>query len=75
MYGVGHGIGLSECLEEKTATAVSDYEIPTGISMMLDIGLFHHPTFHGSRHEDPYLVDQNGQVERLTDLPVAVFQR
>ncbi|MDQ1552776.1 MAG: Xaa-Pro dipeptidase, partial [Actinomycetota bacterium] len=75
MYGVGHGIGLSECLEEKTATAVSDYEIPSGISMMLDIGLFHHPTFYGSRHEDPYLVDHNGQVERLTDLPVAVSQR
>jgi hypothetical protein len=43
-HGVGHGIGLSECLEEKTAAAVSDYEIPAGISLMLAAGLFHHPT-------------------------------
>lgn len=72
IYGVGHGIGLSECLEDRTATAVSDYELPTGIAMMLDVGLFGHPEFHGARHEDPFLIDHDGHVERLTDLPVRV---
>ena len=69
-YGVGHGIGLSECLEDRTATAVSDYELPTGIAMMLDVGLFGHPRFFGSRHEDPFLIDHDGRVERLTALPI-----
>lgn len=69
-YGVGHGIGLSECLEDRTATAISDYELPTGIAMMLDVGLFGHPRFFGSRHEDPFLVDHDGRVERLTTLPI-----
>lgn len=72
MYGVGHGIGLSECLEEKTATAVSEYDIPAGVSMMLDVGLFNHPVLYGARHEDPYLIDDSGHVRRLTDLPVEV---
>jgi Xaa-Pro aminopeptidase len=69
-YGVGHGIGLSECLEERTATAVSDYRVPPGITMMLDVGLYGHPQHVGARHEDPFLVTHAGQVERLTDLPV-----
>lgn len=73
VYGVGHGIGLSECLEEKTATALSDYDIGTGLAMMLDVGLFNHKKFHGARHEEPYLVDDYGNVERLTDLDVAVY--
>jgi len=69
-YGVGHGIGLSECLEERTATAVSDYRVPPGITMMLDVGLYGHPEHVGARHEDPFLVTHDGRVERLTDLPV-----
>jgi Xaa-Pro aminopeptidase len=69
-YGVGHGIGLSECLEERTATAVSDYRVPPGITMMLDVGLYGHPEHVGARHEDPFLVTHEGRVERLTDLPV-----
>jgi Xaa-Pro aminopeptidase len=71
-YGVGHGIGLSECLEDRTATAASDYDVPSGIAMMLDVGLFDHPTFHGARHEDPFLITHEGELERLTDLPVRV---
>ena len=73
VYGVGHGIGLSECLEEKTATALSDYDIGTGLAMMLDVGLFNHKDFHGARHEDPYLVGEDGHVERLTDLNVGAY--
>jgi Xaa-Pro aminopeptidase len=69
-YGVGHGIGLSECLEERTATAVSNYRVPPGITMMLDVGLYGHPQHVGARHEDPFLVTHAGVAERLTDLPV-----
>jgi Xaa-Pro aminopeptidase len=71
-YGVGHGIGLSECLEDRTATPASDYDVPPGITMMLDVGLFGHPSFHGARHEDPFLITHDGEVERLTDLPVRI---
>jgi Xaa-Pro aminopeptidase len=69
-YGVGHGIGLSECLEWKTATRVSDYDFPAGIAIMLDVGLAGHPAFYGGRHEDPFLIDHAGVTERLTDLPM-----
>lgn len=72
-YGTGHGIGLTECLEEKTATQSSDYDLPAGIAMMLDVGLFGHPDFYGARHEDPYLIDHAGQTERLTTLPMKVY--
>jgi Xaa-Pro aminopeptidase len=69
-YGVGHGIGLSECLEERTATSVSDYRIPSGITIMLDVGVYGHPEHVGARHEDPFLITHDGVVERLTDLPM-----
>ncbi len=38
-YGVGHGIGFTECLESKTATQSSDYDLPAGVAMMIDVGL------------------------------------
>ncbi len=72
-YGVGHGIGFTECLEGKTATASSNYDLPAGVAIMIDVGLFGHPTFHGSRHEDPFLISHDGKTERLTDLPMKVF--
>ena len=72
-YGVGHGIGFTECLEEKTATKSSDYDLPAGIAMMIDIGLFGHPLHYGARHEDPYLISHEGKTERLTDLPMKAY--
>ena len=72
-YGVGHGIGFTECLEEKTATKSSDYDLPTGIAMMIDVGLFGHPLYYGARHEDPFLISHDGKTERLTDLPMKVY--
>ncbi len=72
-YGVGHGIGFTECLEEKTATKSSDYDLPPGIAMMIDVGLFGHPTHYGARHEDPYLISHDGKTEKLTDLPMKVY--
>lgn len=74
-YGVGHGIGLTECLEGKTATQVSDYDLPAGITIMLDVGLFGHPAFHGARHENPFLINHEGETEKLTDLPMKVYSK
>jgi Xaa-Pro aminopeptidase len=72
-YGVGHGIGFTECLEGKTATASSDYDLPAGVAIMIDVGLFCHPIFYGARHEDPYLIAHDGKTERLTDLPMKAY--
>jgi Xaa-Pro aminopeptidase len=70
MYGVGHGIGLTECQEWKTATSASEYLLPRGISMQLDIGLFNHPDLYGLRIEEPYVIAHDGRSEQLTDVPM-----
>ncbi len=72
-YGVGHGIGFTECLEGKTATSASDYDLPAGISMMLDVGLFGVPKHFGARHENPHMIDHEGQTKVLTNLPMKVY--
>ena len=72
-YGVGHGIGFTECLEGKTATSASDYDLPAGISMMLDVGLFGVPKHFGARHENPHMIDHAGQTNVLTNLPMKVY--
>jgi len=73
-YGVGHGIGFTECLEGKTATSVSDYDLPAGVAMMLDVGLFGVPKHFGARHENPHLINHAGHAEILTDLPMKVYK-
>jgi Xaa-Pro aminopeptidase len=73
-YGVGHGIGFTECLEGKTATSASDYDLPAGIAMMLDVGLFGVPKHFGARHENPHLIDHEEKTEVLTDLPMKVYR-
>ncbi len=70
MYGVGHGIGLTECQEWKTATAASEYVLPRGICMQLDIGLFNHPDLYGLRLEEPFVITHDGRAEQLTDVPL-----
>lgn len=72
-YGVGHGIGFTECLEGRTATQSSDYDLPPGVAIMIDVGIFGHPQFYGARHEDPFLLSHDGRTERLTDLPMKVY--
>jgi Xaa-Pro aminopeptidase len=72
-YGVGHGIGFTECLEGKTATSSSDYVLPAGIAMMVDVGLFGVPEYFGARHENPHLINHDGQSECLTDLPMKAY--
>jgi Xaa-Pro aminopeptidase len=73
-YGVGHGIGFTECLEGKTATTASDYDLPAGIAMMLDVGLFGVPKHFGARHENPHMIDHEGRAKVLTDLPMKVYR-
>jgi len=73
-YGVGHGIGFTECLEGKTATSSSDYDLPAGIAMMLDVGLFGVPKHFGARHENPHMLDHDGQAKLLSDLPMKVYE-
>ncbi len=73
-YGVGHGIGFTECLEGKTATSASDYDLPAGISMMLDVGLFGVPKHFGARHENPHMIDHDGRAKVLSDLPMKVYR-
>ena len=73
-YGVGHGIGFTECLEGKTATSSSDYDLPVGVAMMLDVGLFGVPKHFGARHENPHMIDHDGQARVLTDLPMKVHE-
>jgi Xaa-Pro aminopeptidase len=73
-YGVGHGIGFTECLEGKTATSASDYDLPSGIAMMLDVGLFGVPKHFGARHENPHMIDHDGRATVLTDLPMKVYR-
>lgn len=71
-YGVGHGIGFSECLELRTATRSSDYTLPRGITMSLDVGIFRNPAGYNGRFEDPYIIEHDGNTHRLTDLPVLI---
>jgi Xaa-Pro aminopeptidase len=73
-YGVGHGIGFTECLEGKTATSSSDYNLPAGVAMMVDVGLFEVPEHFGARHENPHLIDHHGKSECLTDLPMKAYK-
>ena len=72
-YGVGHGIGFTECLEGKTATSASDYQLPSGMAMMLDVGLFGVPKHFGARHENPHMIDHGGKADVLTDLGMKVY--
>jgi len=72
-YSVGHGSGIHECLEEKGADQFSNYLLPKNIIMQVDVGIFGHPSFHGARHEDPFLINNKGETERLTDLPTKVY--
>lgn len=72
-YSVGHGGGIHECLEKEGANQYSEYRLPKNIIMQVDVGLFGHPQFYGARHEDPYLIDNNGETKKLTDLPMRVY--
>jgi len=75
MYSSGHGTGISEAFEGKAATRFSDYNFPKNIVTMIDIGLYGHPDYYGFRHEEAYLINDDGITEKLTDLPLKVYKK
>jgi hypothetical protein len=75
MYSSAHGTGISEAFEGRAATRFSDYNFPKNIVSMIDIGLYGHPDYFGFRHEEAYLIDNEGITRKLTDLPMRVYER
>lgn len=67
VYSVAHGTGISECLEAEAFTMNSEGTIPKNISMMLDVGLYNHPEFHGCSIENPYIINEKGETENLAE--------
>jgi Xaa-Pro aminopeptidase len=81
MYSAVHGIGWTEAMEGfGAATQYSHGTFPSGIALMLDVGVFGcqfrslEPQHVGMRMEDPYLIDADGRLRKLTDLPVRVWK-
>ena len=73
-YSVGHGSGLTECQEAQPLGANSDYAIPSGIAVMVDVGIFGHPVHHGFRFEDSFAIDHGGRTARLNDVPMRLHR-
>lgn len=73
-YSCGHGGGITECLEGFPATQFTDYNIPKNIVMMIDIGIFGYKEGFGLRHEDEYMIDNDGNTTKYTDLPIRVYK-
>lgn len=72
-YSCGHGAGITECLEGFPATQFTEYTLPKSIVMMIDIGIFGFEKGFGLRHEDEFMIDDEGNTIRYTDLPVRVY--
>ena len=77
LYSLVHGIGWTEAMEGRgAATQHCDWDFPKNISIMLDLGIFGEPFKDippekmGLRIEDPFIIDNEGQTLRLTDLPL-----
>ena len=75
MYSSGHGTGISEAFEGRAATRFSDYNFPKNIVTMVDIGLYGHPDYYGFRHEEAYLINDDGVTEKLTNLSLKVYEK
>lgn len=78
LYSVVHNIGWTEAMEGYgAATQYSDYSFPKNVTLMVDIGIFGlpykslSPQYVGMRMEDPYLINDSGELEKLTDLSIA----
>jgi len=72
-YSVLHGIGLTEVLDEKVPRG--EQPMLPRTTLMIDVGLFFHPTHHGLRHESPFIIRGDGTIEHMTDLPVTVYRQ
>jgi len=77
LYSVVHNIGWTEAMEGYgAATRYSTYSFPKNVTLMVDVGIFGcpfeslEPAYVGLRFEDPFLIDDAGRLEKLTDLPI-----
>jgi Xaa-Pro aminopeptidase len=77
LYSVVHNIGWTEAMEGYgAATRYSVYVFPKNVTLMVDIGIFGvpfrtiRPRYVGLRMEDPFLINDSGELEKLTDLPI-----
>ena len=43
------------------------------MAMMIDVGLFGVPKYFGARHENPHMIDHDGDAHVLTDLEMKVY--
>jgi Xaa-Pro aminopeptidase len=75
-YNIGHGIGWTECFEERIVSQDSDYCFLKGVAVQIDVSVKPKPYFGmdakrvGLRIEDPFVINHEGITERLTDLPL-----
>lgn len=77
LYSVIHNIGWTEAMEGYgAATRYSKYSFPKNVTLMVDVGIFGSPfeslesSCVGLRFEDPFLINDAGGLEKLTDLPI-----
>ncbi len=75
MYSVVHNIGWTEAMEGcGAATQYSTYNFQKNITVMVDVGIFYRPFKSieaqnlGFRMEDPFLINDAGKVEKMTDM-------
>ena len=73
IYSVAHGTGITECLEARPFTQYNEGTIPKNIAMMIDIGIYGYPKLHGFAFENPFLINDKGETERLVNYPMRTF--
>jgi Xaa-Pro aminopeptidase len=80
-YSNVHNIGWTECMEGYGgANSTSDFLFPAGVSLMVDVGVFWqgfknlNPVSTGFRLEDAFILDHNGNTERITDFPIRAWE-
>jgi len=73
LYSVAHGTGITECLEARPFTQYNEGTIPKNIAMMIDIGIYGYPKLHGFAFENPFLINDKGETERLVNYPMRTF--
>jgi Xaa-Pro aminopeptidase len=71
-YSFCHGAGLHESNEGKASNKYAEWVIPKNILMMINVGLYNHPKFYGYALEDGAIINNKGETELLTDLPIKV---
>ncbi len=73
IYSFCHGAGIHESNEGKGSTKHADWLIPKNIIMMINIGLYNYPNFHGFVLEDGAIINSKGETELLAyNVPINI---